>query len=266
MDAFTDLHSRLITNYTNGADLFFRIVELNRIKSWINKTSIDIAPSVDIGCGNGFVFHEIFGRKSDFGIDNNEAGDAQISQKTFRTKDLTITDASIAWPKKITQVNLHFSNCVIEHIPNYKGVLKEVLESSSQNAYFIFTVPNDKFEEYMLPKILVNLPLFSNYFRYLGKQRAKKLNHFNQFNKEKWIEVLNKFSYEIVWYEEYHSNASLVYWNFLAVINKFMPKYFLNLFAVKSFLSNLSELYFLKDLESKDGGCSLIVARRIIEC
>lgn len=262
MDQFKSIHNLLSVNYSNSADLFFRAVELNRISMWLRYHKLEIEPSVDIGCGNGFVFFTLFNQKSDFGIDNNEAGDAIVSEKTFRTSKLFITDASENWPKEIKNIQLFFSNCVIEHIPNFSGVLDQININSSKNAYFIFTVPNNKFERFMFPKFFTENLFFSKLAALLSKRRAKMLNHFNQFSKEEWIKILDKYSFKVVWYEEYLSNSSLFYWNFLAIVNRFLPEFILNSSFVNGLIQKFSRNFFYKDLVLTEGGCSLIVAKK----
>lgn len=255
-----DIYSLLETNYTNLADIQFRLIEFYILKKLHDKYKFDTTRSIDIGCGNGFIFANLFGCPSTYGIDNDEAGDALISLSSQRTKKLFCIDASTAWPEEIIDLSFAFSNCVIEHIPKYQEVLANTYSSLEENGHFLFTVPTDEFENYMYPNFIKKIPILRSVFKKLAFYRAKSLNHYNQYSVDFWERKLSNCGFKLVDFEYYHGRNSIALWNILAVVNRFIPSKLCDQIRIRRIIGRLSISTTLKSLSYPHFSCVAILA------
>lgn len=199
----------------NPASKLFRIIELNTIYKCTHRINFP-QPSLDLGCGDGFIASTLFDQQFTYGLDNNEAGDVQVAIKKKRYKKVLIELAEkMSLPQN--SVNFVFSNSVIEHIPDLNQVLSEVRRVLKPNGYFLFTVPSDKFSQYLYLSNLLDswkLGFLSNlYVNY----RNRKLNHYHLYSIQKWKQLLSSKKLKIIKYHYYLDKEALMWWDRMAL-------------------------------------------------
>jgi len=98
---------------------------------------------IDIGCGDGFLLHNITGNYKKFGLD--------FSQNRLTTckqinPDVKIIKHSLEkkLPFKDGEFDLVICSEVLEHVPTYKKVIKELSRITKKCGQLIITVPNEE--------------------------------------------------------------------------------------------------------------------------
>lgn len=201
--------------YTHPSAFFFRAIELHTIYEKCKDFQFEF-PSLDLGCGDGKIAQVLFDSPFTYGIDNGEAKDVQeavgkgIYSKVFieNATKMSIPDRSI---------NFVFSNCVIEHIPDNKSVLREINRVLNKNGHLVFTVPSHLFPDYLYltNKLLsCGLGFFSELYKY---RRNKMLNQFHCYSITDWEDKLRKFGFEIIQYKYYMPKKCLMLWDRMAL-------------------------------------------------
>ncbi len=185
---------------------FFRQIELNKLRQCVGGYTL-LDPILDVGCGDGVFTKEVFGEGRDImGIDNSTVELEKNKESGTYTK-LRLEDAcNMRCGDGV--FNTVFSNCVIEHIPHLYTLLNEVNRVLKVGGYFVFTVPSDKFKEYLL---------FSDVSKWYGNARNKRLHHYHCHNVEWWYSTLEKNGLQINMYEYYLPKPALMWWDFLAL-------------------------------------------------
>lgn len=201
--------------YSHPSAVLFRSIELATIYN--NTRQIKFRqPSLDIGCGDGKITKLLFDSRFTYGVDNGEAKDVQdaidnkIYGKVFleSAEKMSLPDAS---------VNFVFSNCVLEHIPNNKAVLKEVSRILKKGGDFIFTVPSHNYPDflYLTNKFAsIGLGFLSRMYKY---RRNKMLNQFHCYRVDDWQKKLAKYGLKIVKSQYYVSKTTLMLWDKMAL-------------------------------------------------
>ncbi len=208
------LDLRRLKKFGFPSDLIFRGTELKFITKELSKIKL-VGPSLDLGCGDGFLCRTIFREKFDYGLDNDEAGVVKEAIKKKRYKKVIIESATnISLPSK--SLNLVFSNSVVEHIPNNYGVLQEVSRILKKNGYFIFTCPSVYFTDYLSKNFGGKL---------YSKLRNRQFNHFHLYDHKTWKKRLAASKMRLVDYRYYMNETDLVFWEKLLWQQK-MYKYF----------------------------------------
>lgn len=161
---------------------------------------------LDLGCGEGEIAKEVFGRKITWGLDNDKnmirkARNSGVYKKVLDEDARQISLAS-------GEADLVFSNSVIEHIQDINQVLKEVGRVLKPGGYFIATMPSDQLGEY-----LGWGKLYAQWFNY-------KYQHYNLFNLEKWLNLLRKNKLVLVDSYYYLDKTTIKEWHKLLWLNK----------------------------------------------
>lgn len=244
--------------HSHPSSKLFRAIELKIIHQ--NCKNVKLShPSVDIGCGDGYISSILFDQKFTYGVDNGEAHDVHIAIKKKRYKKILIESAE-KMSLKNNSVNFVFSNSVIEHIPHNYAVLSEVSRILKKGGIFIFTSPSHLFLKYLY---ISNL-LFKYKFPFLGNWYAKKrnqmLNHYHLYSHNEWRKKLSVHQLKIIKYQYYISKECLMFWDKLALnvkIQKIFDKnsennlYKKHKFRIKEFYNN--------DQIQNDSGASLFI-------
>ena len=130
--------------------LLFRTRELMALNEYVATSPLAIDTRVlDLGCGEGKIGNLLF-NKIDVGLDIVRK-DAEEAQKLSTYKRTVIADAK-KMPFKSDSFGFVFSNSVIEHIEGIERVLDEVSRVLKPDGLFIFTVPSNKFADYLYLK------------------------------------------------------------------------------------------------------------------
>lgn len=177
-------------------------------------------PILDIACGDGYFGNKLFKKNKVIGFDIslrdlNEAKKREKYSKIFAGDACNI-------PLGDKTFRTVFSNSVFEHIPEVDLALSEVSRVlvDGGKGRFIFSVPNNKFSEYLL---------FGQFFKKIGFLRLSEIykNKTNEFLKHKnmdsldvWRERLNRVGLKIEKVIYYLPKSSVHLWDIL-----FLPAY-----------------------------------------
>jgi hypothetical protein len=227
-------------------------------------------PILDVGCGDGTFARILFsGVPVDAGIDLNsrEVERAKRSNCYRDVRQGSVEDLPFESEKFCTV----FSNCVLEHIPNIEGALREIRRTLRPNGVLYLTVPSPRCTTYLLwPTVLKRLGLarVGNWYASLT------LRLFNAETVEEpaeWARILERAGLTMEHHEPYMSErATRIQDLFLptgmfSVLSKkmldrifFFPR--LHRAQVRFYRRWLQSTY---DERARTGSGTLIVARRM---
>lgn len=138
---------------------------------------------LDLGCGDGEIVRQVFGRKIEWGLDNDK--------KMVRKAEKSGAYKQVIWGKaakielKAGIVDLVFSNSVLEHIKNIDKVLLEVKRVLKPGGWLIATMPSNILSQYLGGGIYAKL--FN-----------KKYHHYHLYSGKKWEELLRKAGLKLI--------------------------------------------------------------------
>ena len=161
---------------------------------------------LDLGCGEGEIAKEVFGRRVEWGLDNDKKM-VKKAKKSGRYKQVIWAGAE-KMPLKNGEVDLVFSNSVLEHIFHLKQVLKEVSRVLKKDGLLIATMPSDKLVEYI------------GWGRLYGWWFNQKYSHYHLYSKDKWRKFLQKAGLELVDSYYYLDRPIIRQWHKLLWLNK----------------------------------------------
>lgn len=255
--------------YDHPAIVLWKAVEAKHISKVLSTIGLE-KPILDLGCGEGKVSSIIFDDIIDVGLDIkvSEIGRSKLTGTYSR---LVVGDGSNL-PFRRETFGLVFSNCVIEHIPDIENVLTGVSRVLKTGGYFIFTVPGEKFGEYLFFTVLFKKLGLKKLANWYSVKRNKYLNHYNIFHADVWARKLKDVGLEVIVSQQYLSKTSLKTWDLLAFFGFFWRKLQLDkLQILVNWLPGFDRMriktctgalfrYYVD--ESKDGGGLVIVTQR----
>lgn len=145
-------------------------------------------PLLDLGCGDGvFASAVLAGRPGEVvGLDLEEAA-LQKAARTGTYRIVCLADAR-GLPFQDEQFATVLSNCVLEHIPSVEQVLSEIARVLRPGGLLVFTVPTEKFTEYLcVPD--VSSPKER---REIAEWLNRRLDHRNLWSVERWEKELER--------------------------------------------------------------------------
>lgn len=150
----------------------WRASEASAITSWpISR------PLLDIGCGDGSFAHMLFPAGVDAGLDmRHDQLRRAASRNVYRIR---LRGNAAALPFRDASFQTVLSNCVLEHVPDVDTALREVGRVLQPGGHFIFTVPTNRFNSYLLlPRLLAGVGL-----RAVGQEYVDLVNrHFKHYH------------------------------------------------------------------------------------
>jgi ubiquinone/menaquinone biosynthesis C-methylase UbiE len=190
--------------YGHPATILFRSIELRAI--YENTRDVSFRhPSLDLGCGDGYISSLLFDERFTYGMDNGEARDAHIAREHLRYEHILLESAErMSLPDN--SLNFVFCNSVIEHIPDNEAVLGEIARTLRTGGDFVFTAPSHKFEEWLC---------FSNPF--YVRFRQKWLNHYHTVSHSEWQRRLERHGLEVKRVAYYISRTTNRLWDRMAL-------------------------------------------------
>lgn len=255
-----DWISEVKNKFDHPAVVLWRAIELKHIEEVLNKRNLT-EPILDLGCAEGKIAGLLLKGKKLIGLDNSWELLSQ-NKKNEVYQELILADACYM-PFKNGFFSSVFSNCVVEHIPDIKAVLQEVYRVLKPKGIFLFTVPSDKFGDYLffsaIFKIL-GLKSISNWYK---KKRNKLLNHFHCYDHSHWKDILKSKGLELIKYDYYMTKEATFAWDFLAVfvfILKLVWPLSYSLPNINRWFSNHLNKYY--NMESDTGSGLLLVVEK----
>lgn len=248
--------------FDNPATVLWRAVEIRHIDNFLKEYNLE-KPILDLGCAEGKIASILFNCQSAVGLDNSWELIKQNSRNDVYNA-LVLGDAC-KMPYKDSVFGSVFSNCVIEHIPEIGGLLKEVSRVLKQEGMFLFSVPSHKFADFLFFSVVFNNLGLKPIKRWYSKERNRLLHHFHCYSHEKWDDILKENGFELVTHDYYLPRKAIFIWDFLAVLWRFstiiLP--FPALWAkINRHLRRFIEPYY--SLDAKEGGALLLIARKNI--
>jgi SAM-dependent methyltransferase len=239
--------------FKHPSSALFRSIEFKTI--YENTKNINFGgSSLDLGCGDGKTVKMLFNGQFTYGVDNGEANDVDIAVQDRIYKKVLIESAEkMSLPN--SSVNLVFSNCVIEHIPDNKAVLRECARVLEKGGQFIFTVPSHNFPDYLFltNKLLgMGLASLSRFYKY---RRNKSLNQFHCYSVKDWDRKLRKHDLKIISAKYYMSKDALMLWDKMALevfLRSKISKKSADI-VYKKYKKQIMSLYRKDQVESENG-------------
>lgn len=202
----------LKSEFYHPATVLWRAVELRHIEEFLNKYELP-TPILDLGCAEGKIADALFKNKELIGLDNCWE---LLSQNKNRDiyKALILADGC-RMPFKEGVFGSVFSNCVIEHIRDIDTLLSEVARALKEKNIFIFTVPSDKFADFLFFSRAFNKLGLKRLALWYGRKRNKQLNHFHCYSHNRWEQILKEKGLELIEYRYYMTEEATSAWDFL---------------------------------------------------
>src|SRR5215207_4846285 len=146
-DGHTDLKSNRAKDFLwlNIKDLpYFRSL-LRAVEAQFYEEGNLLAPTLDIGCGEGHFADLTFDRKIDVGLDPSHQSLHEAAERHVYQLLIEANGGKMPYPGGYFASA--FSNSVLEHIPFIEQVLDETARVLKPGAVFVFCVPNHRFNE-----------------------------------------------------------------------------------------------------------------------
>jgi SAM-dependent methyltransferase len=180
---------------------FWRSIEHNMLKSSTRQLS---PPVLDIGCGDGVYANDCLIRV-DYGVDLDLSALARLKFLGF-PQYVTVADASLGIPLPAHSIGSVFSNSVIEHVPALPDLLDEVARILRPGGTFMFTVPGEKFKDYLAQFTGLRDVAWQN----------RQMGHINLYSGPEWCEILLQHGFRVQNIEYYLSPGGIRIWRVLS--------------------------------------------------
>lgn len=177
-----------------------------------------VAPALDVGCGTGHFARAAFPGPFDRGCDvSSRAVDS--ARRTGAYRDVDLADAS-ALPYPAGSFRTVVSNCVLEHVRDIDGALREIARVLQPGGRLYFSVPSPRFNDWYCLRVA---------FREAGLDRAAErcLERFNEIQehrnimgREAWEGKLEASGMRLVSANEYLPRRAYRYFSILDTVWK----------------------------------------------
>ena len=249
--------------FEHPAIALWRAVELRHIHNALKALPLK-EPILDLGCAEGKIAGILFNGQKLIGLDNCwELLSQNHRPQTY--KALILADAC-KMPYKERVFSSVFSNCVIEHIHDLKGVLSETERVLKEQGLLIFTVPSHKFADFLFFSIVFDKIGLKKLSRWYGRKRNQLLNHFHCYDHMQWRQILEESGFNLLSYDYYMSKEATFAWDFLAIL-VFISRYILPIKKLRAGINSLLGRYSVKyyHTDTDIGGGLLIIAKKYIK-
>lgn len=160
------------------------------------------SPVLDVGCGDGFFAKIVFAKKLnnetmkqfnnegniiDVGLDVEESRIKEAEKEGIYRK-LIVYDG-LRMPFKGGTFKTVISNCVLEHIPDLSGTMKEISRVLKPGGFFITTVVAKPWEDHLLGTKIVG----DFYKRWMRKQQV----HLNMLTEGQWNVTFRQSGFKV---------------------------------------------------------------------
>lgn len=169
-------------------------------------------PILDVGCGNGSFTNLLFQTGMiDVGIDDDPAVVAEAAKTGTYEKVEVMDVVNMSFPDD--QFNSLICNCVLEHVPDLAGALKECHRVLNRDGVFVLTVPSEEFHAYLY-----------HYKRCMSQKEIEKANeyirtvdfkhkHLHYLSPDEWKNLLASVGFSQIETEYYLSEKTMAIWD-----------------------------------------------------
>jgi SAM-dependent methyltransferase len=163
-------------------------------------------PVLDLGCGDGHYAKTAFNKPLLGGLDVDGAMVKLARQEGSYRFPIVASATEIPFP------DAHFrsviANCVVEHIPDIEGVLRETARVLEPGGRFVFGVPSENFAEMLLGPILLRKFGLEGPAHAYGDWFNTHSQHFHTDSPEVWFERLSRHGFTVEHHEYYISERA----------------------------------------------------------
>ena len=230
-----------LKHYSNNKPAaIWRYIEINTVKKKILEFFNDkeFKDTMDFGCGDGFLSGDLFNRIS-IGLEIDPF--FLNNQNEYSNYD-KVKIGDINYLNFETKFDLIYSNSVLEHISNVEEVLYSIYRVLKNDSYFIFTVPNVKFDKY---NYINSTPLLKFFGDKYSKFKNTHYSHYNIYEDSEWIKKMETVGFKHVLT---HSHIS---YDLAIEIDSYLLKNFINR-KIGLSLFRIGDLFFDENLELKN--------------
>lgn len=242
-------------------------------------------PILDLGCGDGHFaavafggpvkvapqkVWRLFGGPVEVGLDPSLELAREAAGR--RAHQSLLVGRGEALPLASGSFGTVIANSVLEHIPQVEMVLREVARVLAKGGSFIFTVPSEHYQSFLLgSKVLGRLGL-SSLSRAYPRWFNRYAPHFHLLPPERWEEMLKGAGLEVMRHNYYFSARAtqlfeaLHYWSVPSLLTR-------RLFGRWTLIPRWRSLSLMKGLVSKFyreeapnlamGACSFFLCRKV---
>lgn len=182
---------------------------LVRSAEWrlLRQTGLLQEPLLDLGCGDGYFASLLFEQPPLAGIDPEFSRCHEAHSR--RAYQNVVTADSTAMPFSNQHFRTVVANCVLEHIPDIDGALREIYRVLIPGGNLLFGVPGPHFGEMLL---------FSSFFKRIGSRRLAHVYgrwfnrhslHFHTDAPAVWLERLTRHGFCVPGWEYYMDKSGL---------------------------------------------------------
>lgn len=161
---------------------------------------------LDLGCGEGEIAQEVFGKQLEWGLDNDQEMIAK-AKKSEVYKRVLLADA-VKIPLKSKTVDLVFANSVLEHIKDIDRVLSEVRRVLKPAGLLMATMPSHKLGEYLG---------WGSWYTWWFNH---KYHHYHLYSLDKWRKLLSRHGLRLIDGCYYLDKTTIKQWHKLLWLNK----------------------------------------------
>ena len=170
----------ILKKYLEARPLFLSLIRAKEIFLWQKYLPLK-KPALDLGCGDGFFAKMAFGRL-DIGLDITNSRINEVEKETY--KKLVTYDGK-KMPSQSNSVNTVVSNCVLEHIPNLEGIVREIYRVLKPGGLFLTTVMAKPWED--------NLMFGGWYKDWMRKRQV----HLNLLKFDDWVKRFEMAGFKV---------------------------------------------------------------------
>ncbi len=165
--------------YLKSRPVFLSFLRAKEIDLYQNYLPLIQGPILDFGCGDGFFAKTAFGEVG-VGLDVDSEILAEAKKESVYQELILFEGKKIPFRDHYFQTVV--SNCVLEHVSNLEGALREIHRVLKPGGYFLTTVMADNWEKYIFRK----------------KWMRQKQKHHHLLSAENWQKVFKKAGFKII--------------------------------------------------------------------
>lgn len=155
-----------------------------------------VHPVLDVGCGDGFLARVAFGGHLEAGIDlDPKEVERAVASGSYKK---AICASATDLPFKNKAFKTVISNCVLEHIPDIDGALKEIHRVLQPGGRLMITVPSECYTNKSYFRGLLSSIGFSGLGKWYVDNLNKTFKHFHVDDRKTWEDRLKKAGLKMV--------------------------------------------------------------------
>ncbi|HLI25851.1 MAG TPA: class I SAM-dependent methyltransferase [Chloroflexota bacterium] len=158
-------------------------------------------PLLDVGCGDGHFAALVHDEPVDAGIDPNLAAAREaVARRAYRR---VVVASGTRLPFADHDFASVMSNCVLEHIPDLDGALREIARVLRPGGVLVCSVPSQQFPRYLLGAALPRALGLTALGRAYGAWFNRLSAHYHTYDLDGWRARLAAAGFEVVRWQGY---------------------------------------------------------------